>query len=199
MSPSATCCCCWCFAYLVIGAIALAHVVACGACHAPVHQFVHQRTSRDVIEATTSPAALSITAETPRTTKSVESRSTANRGKTARRTNERQKGTSQVSWSFRRDLGRSRRETSLACRRDQRWEEARRFLDRQVSSQRAEKTQGQALSAVQTLPSWFRLSVRMTNHRRNVGPSLHRQGAHVSLTLRGRAPCGDGIKTRPSN
>jgi hypothetical protein len=44
-------------------------------------------------------------------------------------------------------LGWTGRKTTLACCRDQRWEEARRFPDRQVGAEGAKKTQVEALKA----------------------------------------------------
>jgi len=55
-------------------------------------------------------------------------------------------GPTEISWSVRRDLGRSWRKTSLACCCDQRWQETRRFPDRQVSAEATEKAQVEALS-----------------------------------------------------
>jgi len=56
--------------------------------------------------------------------------------------------TAEISGSFRRNLGRSRRKTSLACCCDQGWKETRRFSNRQVSAKGTEKAQAEALSFV---------------------------------------------------
>ena len=57
-------------------------------------------------------------------------------------------GPTEISWSVRRDLGRSWRKTSLACCCDQRWQETRRFPDRQVSTKGTEKAQVEALTLI---------------------------------------------------
>ena len=56
--------------------------------------------------------------------------------------------TAEISGSFRRNLGRSRRKTSLACCCDQGWKEIRRFSNRQVSTKGTEKGQAEALTFV---------------------------------------------------
>jgi len=56
----------------------------------------------------------------------------------------------EISWSVRRNLGRSWRKTWLACCCDQGWKEARRFPDRQVSAKGAEKAQVEALTLAST-------------------------------------------------
>src|SRR5262249_26931866 len=56
------------------------------------------------------------------------------------------KSPTEISWSVRRNLGRSWRKTSLACCCDQRWKEARRFPDRQVSTKGTVKAQVEALT-----------------------------------------------------
>jgi hypothetical protein len=52
----------------------------------------------------------------------------------------------EISGSVRRNLGRSWRNTSLACCRDQGWKETRRFSNRQVSAKGTEKTQVKVIS-----------------------------------------------------
>src|SRR5262249_50235332 len=74
-------------------------------------------------------------------------RMTAFAGARARRWKriERKEGSTEIPWSVRRDLGRPWCKTSLACCCDQRWKEARRFLDRQVSTKGTEKAQIEAV------------------------------------------------------
>src|SRR5262249_39937554 len=58
----------------------------------------------------------------------------------------------EISWSFRRDLGRSWRKTSLACCCDQTWKETRRFSNRQVSTKGTEKAQSETLTYIHLRP-----------------------------------------------
>src|ERR1700757_2847056 len=77
-----------------------------------------------------------------------------------------------LHWSIPRNLGWTPRKTTLACCRDQGWEEARSFFDRQVGGKGAEKAQIEALALERVmrdrspLPASYSPRALIADHRR---------------------------------